>query len=355
MAEGDADDRSGATGGGPGDGTTAPASGGAAQGAGSGPASAPAPGTTDDNVIQIGQPAETQKGGAGDDEVAKLKDKLGYLQPAYDEAAKASKALKAVRELHPELFDADGTVVGTRQTKPEEGVIQIGGAGAERPAAGARQTPPARQYVGPQASPVDPQQAVWKETNLLARERLFTGGEDEQGDVVGAVATVLPGLLHEYGLTPEFLAQRGGGPGISPEQIAQLVDQRAAQFVQQHEQEVKAFADRVEAINAQCGPELLAQKVKFANAPAMTLAQALPRIMQETQTRDPMAAMLSHPDVGPAARKALVQREAMALARQIISEQTGMQIMDSGGGMPGAGNVTDDLESIGASDTPPVR
>lgn len=353
MAEGDADDRSDATGGGPDGGTTAPASGGAAQSAGGGTPSAPAQGTTDDGVIQIGPSAETPtKGGAGDDEVARLKDKLSYLQPAHDGL---SQAMKAVQGLHPELFGADGKYVGTQQTKPEEGVIQIGGAGAERPAAGARQTPQARQYVGPQGSPVDPQQAVWKETNLLARERLFTGGEDEQGDVVGAVATVLPGLLHEYGLTPEFLAQRGGGGGIAPEQLAQLIDQRAAQFVQQHEQEVKAFADRVEVINAQFGSGLLGQKVKFADAPQQTLQQALPRIMQETGTRDPIAAILSHPQVGPVARKALVRSEAIVLAQQMIREQGGMQIMETGGGLPGAGNVSSSLDDIGASTTKPVR
>ena len=352
MAEGDADDRSDATGGGPGGGTTAPASGGAAQGAGGGAPSAPGQGTTDDDVIQIGPSAETPaKGGAGDDEVAKLKDKLSFLQPAHDGL---SQAMKAVQGLHPELFGADGKYVGTQQTKPEEDVIQIGGAGAERPAAGARQTPPVRQHVGPQASPVDPQQAVWKETNLLARERLFTGGEDEQGDVVGAVATVLPGLLHEYGLTPEFLAQRGGG-GIAPDQLAQIVDQRVMQGISRIESERAEVKNQIAHVAAQCPPGFFDQRARVGNSPRQTLADALPAIMAETRVPNVMGALLAHPATAAMTLNALVAPLVEQGVQKRISEQGGMQIMETGGGLPGAGNVTNSLEDIGASTTPPVR
>lgn len=351
MPEGDEDDRSEATGSGPGSGTTAPASGGAAQGAGGGTQSAPGEGTTDDDVIQIGPSAEaTEKGGAGDDEVAKLKDKVGYLQPAYDGA---SKALKAVQELHPELFGADGKFVGTQHAQSEDDVLHVGGP-SERPAAQAPQATPAKSYLGPQFSSVDPRQAVWEKTNAAARELLFAGGPDEQGDVAGAVATVLPGLLQEYGLTPEFLAQRGGG-GVSQEQLDQIVASRTMQAIAQFEGEKEAFANRVEAAREQFGPEFLGKKIKFADAPTQTLQKALPRIMKETGTRDPIAAMLAHPHVGPVARKALVRREAFALAQQMIREQGGMQIMETGGGMPGAGNVSNSLEEIGASTERPVR
>lgn len=351
MADGDADNRSDVTGGGPVEGTTPPADDVAAQGAGGGTPAAPAEGTTDDDVIQVGQSAEPKaKGGAGDDEVAKLRERSAYLQAAHDEKSQEMKAvqqgMKAVQELHPEYFDADGKFVGTQQAKSEEGVIQVGGA---------RQKPPAQPVPAQRPAPIDPQTAYRNELNAQA---LFTLYEGE--DLYGALDSILDLALADRGLTPEFLQQRGGGPGMTQEQLAQLVDQRASQQIAQHEREVAAFENSVAVINAQFAPlstgrPFLEHKIKFADSPQMTLKQALPRIMQETGTRDPIAAILSHNAAGPVARKALVRSEAIAMANQMIREQGGEQIMPGGGGLPGAGNVLNDLESIGASTERPVR
>lgn len=349
MPEGTTDDRGDVTGGGP-EGTTAPASEAAAQGAGGGTPAAPAEGKTADDVIQMSPPAETdEKGGAGDDEVAKLKDKVGYLQPAYDEK---SQALKAVQELHPEFFDADGKLVGTQQAKDEEPVLHLGG--QQQAAAGEGQRPPAQPApVGPQAAVVDPAQALWDKINQVGLSQLYTGGPDGQGDLVAAMNTVFPQLLAEHGITPEALAQRGGG-GITQEQFDQAVDQRVVQRIAQHEQEVASFENQLEYITAQCGPELLAQQVKFADTPQQTLKDALPRIMAETGVGHPLAALLAHGNTGAVTLNALVDARATEKAEAMVRGQSGEQLMDVGGGLPGVGGVVDDMEEIGGSYERPV-
>lgn len=338
MAEGTEDDRGGAGGAAPDPGTTDASDAAAtAQGAEGAGGAAPDAGTTDADVLEISRSADPEGEGADEaSEAKRLRDKLAFTQGRSDAFGRMSKQ---VQELHPDYFDAEGNFVGKPEESADEDVLTIGRA-ADPSSAAAPQRAASPAAGGPRGFSVDPNEAYRKDFNEKALSAIF--GEDGDPDFVGPTVGVVDARLAQLGITPQVLARLaagGAGGGLTRDQVAEMVDQRSRNVVKQYDEETTAFKNRADAIGEMFGAGFLAHKIKFPDRPEMTIREALPIICAHTGSRDPYAAVLAHEKVGALAIEALTNAKAVVLARAMVAEGGGEQIMADGGGFPGGGVV----------------
>ena len=347
MADGAEDDRGTQAGGDPGGGATDAGAGAAAQSADGGTAAAPAEaGTTEAQVLDMGGSAEPKGDAGADDETARLRDKLKQVQPRHDAMA---TSMKHVRELHPELFDGEGNFTGKPAAgATDDGVLNMGGptADAGQAAAPATET---RQRGGIEPVRYDGAQAGWQQLNDESYSQIAEGQ-----NVVGPVVGIIDAYLQSKGVDLDQLARAGTG-GMTEEQVSRMIATGARSEVVAYDREVTGFEDRVSAMGEQFGPEFLAMSVKFSDSPQMSMEKSLGRICQETGERDPYFAVLKHPKCGPAAHAALVQRQAQAMADDMVRRGAGPQLMPGGSGLPGGLPPTDDFKSFGGGHKPLKR
>jgi hypothetical protein len=350
MADDAADDRGAQAGGDPDGGATDAGTDAAAQSADGGTAAAPADaGTTEAPVLDLGGSAEPKGDAGADDETARLRDKLGHVQPAHDAMA---TSLKHIQKLHPEYFDDQGKYVGEQPAAAaagEDGVLQLGGPAADAGQADAEPEAGAGRRDGIAPLRYDGAQAGWEKLDTDAYRAI---AEDQ--NVVGPVVGIIDAYFRSQGVDISKLAQAGRG-GMTPEQMQEMIATGARREVIAYDQEVTGFDDRVAAMSDHYGAEFLGQAVKFTDGPKTTLEKALGRLCQETGESDPFFAVLKHPLCGPAARAALFAQHDAAVAAEALRTGSGRQLMPGGGGLPVGAPPKDDFKEFGGGHAPLER
>jgi len=275
-------------------------------------------------------------------ETARLRDKLGHVQPAHDTLAHMAKQM---RERYPNDFDDKGNLVEKAATEYEP-VLHAG-----RPAGGPAAAPNAAETgrrFGFDALQVDPEEARLGDLNARALAELY-----ENENLVGPVRTIVMDAMAQMGLTPGLLQQMSqGGGGMDETQWRETATEVSRQQILAHQDWQAKWNDQVAACKT-AFPDLLGKLIDWPDTPKMTIEKALSRICKETGEENPHWALLKHKVTGPVANQMLINQKAQELAAQMIAKGAGMQLTPGGAGFPGPATAgSNDIEDIGGSREP---